>query len=44
MRFPDKDRPVVYGTNEVIKMKYYNGKKLSDNKYSDWTVVLAVKF
>ena len=24
MRFPDKDRPVVYGTNEIIKTKNYN--------------------
>ena len=28
MRFPDKDRPVVYGTNEMIKMKNYNVKTI----------------
>ena len=28
MRFPDKDRPVVYGTNEIIKMKNYNVKTI----------------
>ena len=28
MRFPDKDRPVVYGTNEVIEMKNYNVKTI----------------
>ena len=24
MRFPDKDMSVVYGTNDIIKMKNYN--------------------
>ena len=28
MRFPDKDRPVVYGTNEMIKTKNYNVKTI----------------
>ena len=28
MRFPDKVRPVVYGTNEIIKMKNYNVKTI----------------
>ena len=28
MRFPDKDRPVVYGTNEIIEMKNYNVKTI----------------
>ena len=28
MRFSDKDRPVVYGTNEIIKMKNYNVKTI----------------
>ena len=28
MQFPDKDRPVVYGTNEIIKLKNYNVKTI----------------
>ena len=28
MRFPDKDRPVEYGSNEIIKLKNYNVKTI----------------
>ena len=28
MQFPEKDRPVVYGTNEIIKMKNYKVKTI----------------
>ena len=32
MRFPDKDKPVVYGTNEIIKLKNYNVKTIIEQQ------------
>ena len=46
MQLPDKDRPVVYGTNEIIKMKNYNVKTIIGQHQVQhiWNMILAVKF
>ena len=47
MRFPDKDRPVVYDTNENAKMKNYNvktiiGQQLRCLKYDYCSEILSL--
>ena len=48
MRFPDKYRPVVYGTNTIIEMKNYNVKTIIGQqqvqclKCDPWSEILSL--